>query len=149
MDRLLVSSPRYCTSSRQHALIGCYTAFEVALEIHEQAPWVFERTEVFADGGVRYGSDIVKLLALGVKAVGLGRAFMYSNVYGEAGVHRAINILKKEIAMDAGNLGIADLKQINSSYVGFDLWARQRKDILLTTHVSQLDLKHFNRAWGL
>lgn len=94
-------------------------AFEVALDIYEQAPWVFERTEVFADGGVRYGSDVLKLLALGVKAVGLGRAFMYANVYGEAGVLRAIDILKREIAIDAGNLGVADLKQINSSYVSF------------------------------
>jgi hypothetical protein len=103
-------------------------AFEVALEIHEQAPWVFEKTEVFADGGVRYGSDIVKLLALGVKAVGIGRAFMYANVYGEAGVARAIEIMKKEIAMDAGNLGVADLKQINSSYVS----AGANSEVVLT-----------------
>lgn len=112
------SRESFVFNSSIYKLIPCLrVAFEVALEIHEQAPWVFEKVEVFADGGVRYGSDIVKLLALGVKAVGIGRAFMYANVYGEAGVLHAINILKKEIAMDAGNLGVADLQQINSSYV--------------------------------
>lgn len=109
-------------------IINRLSAFEVALEIYQNAPWVFEKLEVFADGGVRYGSDVLKMLALGVKAVGIGRAFMYANVYGEAGVLRAINIMKKEIAMDAGNLGVADLQKINSTV---------------------LDIKHYNRAWGL
>jgi isopentenyl diphosphate isomerase/L-lactate dehydrogenase-like FMN-dependent dehydrogenase len=109
------------TSLREyHALTNTflfYAALEVALDIYEEAPWVFNTTEVFADGGVRYGSDVVKLLALGVKAVGMGRGFMYANIYGEEGVKRAIDIMKREIAIDAANLGVADLKQINSSYV--------------------------------
>lgn len=46
---------------------------EIAYEIRRNAPHVFEKTEVLADSGVRYGSDVVKLLALGVKAVGMGR----------------------------------------------------------------------------
>lgn len=147
MARPRVSNPS-CESFAHMLTKNLLIAFEVALEIHEQAPWVFEKTEVFADGGVRYGSDIVKLLALGVKAVGLGRAFMYSNVYGEAGVSRAIEILKKEIAMDAGNLGVADLKQINSSYVSLRYCLVRRKGVLANERI-QLDIKHFNRAWGL
>lgn len=43
-------------------------AFEVALELHETAPWVFKKTEVFVDGGIRYGSDVLKLLALRVRS---------------------------------------------------------------------------------
>jgi len=46
---------------------------EIAYEIRRNAPEVFKKTEVIADSGVRYGSDVIKLLALGVKAVGLGR----------------------------------------------------------------------------
>ncbi|TDZ18832.1 Cytochrome b2 [Colletotrichum orbiculare MAFF 240422] len=101
--------------SRQ--LDGSPSGLEVALEIHEQAPEIFQQTEVFADGGVRYGADVLKLLALGVKAVGLGRPFMFANTYGADGVARAAQLLKHEIAIDAANLGVADLKQINSSFV--------------------------------
>lgn len=47
---------------------------EIAYEIYRNAPQVFGQVEVMADSGVRYGSDVVKLLALGVKMVGLGRS---------------------------------------------------------------------------
>ena len=96
---------------------GVSSAIETALEIHNEAPEVFKQTEVWADGGVRYGTDVIKLLALGIKAIGLGRSFMYSNVYGAEGVERAIEILKYEIAIDAANLGISDLKKINPDWV--------------------------------
>ena len=52
---------------------GAPSSFEVALEIHETDPDLFNQIEVYADGGVRYGTDVLKLLALGVKAVGIGR----------------------------------------------------------------------------
>lgn len=43
------------------------------------------------DGGVRSGADVVKLLALGAKAVGFGRTFLYANAtHGEEGVRRVI-----------------------------------------------------------
>lgn len=100
-------------------LDGSPSSLEVALEIYEKAPEVFTQIEVYADGGVRYGTDILKLLALGVKAVGLGRPFMYANVYGEEGVKKAIDLLKHEIAIDAGNLGVGDLKKIDPSYVSW------------------------------
>ncbi|KAM5344857.1 hypothetical protein ACJ41O_010719 [Fusarium nematophilum] len=87
---------------------------EVAYEIRRNAPEVFEKTEVLADSGVRYGSDIIKLLALGVKAVGLGRPFMYSNIYGVEGPTKLIQLLKTEILADAAQIGITDLQNIPS-----------------------------------
>lgn len=93
------------------------SSLEVALEIHQEDPDLFNQIEIYADGGIRYGADVLKLLALGVKAVGLGRPFMYANTFGVDGVQHAIQLLKHEIAIDAGNLGVADLKQINPSYV--------------------------------
>ncbi|KAI1083104.1 FMN-dependent alpha-hydroxy acid dehydrogenase [Whalleya microplaca] len=99
---------------------GSPSSLEVALEIHLKAPEVFSEIEVFADGGVRYGADIVKLLALGVKAVGLGRPFMYANIYGTDGVTRLIEILKRELAIDAANIGIADLGKIDPSFVKWE-----------------------------
>ncbi|KAH7139422.1 S-2-hydroxy-acid oxidase [Dendryphion nanum] len=88
---------------------------EIAYEIHRNAPDVFKKVEVLADSGVRYGSDVLKLLALGVKAVGLGRPFMYANCYGVEGVTKAIQILKTEIAADAAQAGIHDIQNIPAS----------------------------------
>lgn len=98
-------------------LDGSPSSLEVALEIHEEDPEIFSSIEVYADGGVRYGADALMLLALGVKAVGVGRPFMFANVFGTEGIERVIELLKHEIAIDAGNLGVPDLKKIDSSYV--------------------------------
>ncbi|KAF4983046.1 hypothetical protein FZEAL_1446 [Fusarium zealandicum] len=98
-------------------LDGAPSALDVALDIYKKAPEVFEKIEVYADGGVRYGTDVLKLLSLGVRAVGLGRPFMYSNVFGSEGVELAIDLLKREIVVDAANLGVGDLKKIDASYV--------------------------------
>lgn len=95
------------------------SAMEASIEIRRQAPEIFKQVEVYADGGVRYGTDVLKLLALGVRAVGIGRPFMYANVYGQEGVERAIDIMKTEVALDAANLGAADLKKLDASYVNF------------------------------
>ncbi|KAI8713968.1 FMN hydroxy acid dehydrogenase domain-containing protein [Fusarium sp. LHS14.1] len=99
------------------ALDGSPSAFEVALEIHKKAPQVFKKIEVYADGGVRYGTDVLRLLALGVRAVGLGRPFMFANLYGAEGVSRAAKLLKTEITASGASLGVADLKKINSSFL--------------------------------
>ncbi|KAH6699035.1 S-2-hydroxy-acid oxidase [Leptodontidium sp. MPI-SDFR-AT-0119] len=99
------------------ALDGSPSPVEAALEIFEKDPEIFQQIEVYADGGVRYGTDALKLLALGVRAVGLGRPFMFANVYGTQGVTRAIQLLKKEIAISAASLGVGNLKNINSTYI--------------------------------
>ncbi|UKZ78259.1 hypothetical protein TrVFT333_005995 [Trichoderma virens FT-333] len=98
-------------------LDGSPSSLEVAIEIHEKAPEVFKQIEVYADGGVRYGADVLKLLSLGVKAVGLGRPFMFANVFGTKGIEKAIQIIKHEIAIDAANLGVGNLDKIDPSYV--------------------------------
>lgn len=98
-------------------LDGAPSSSEVALAIHREAPEIFQQTEVYADGGIRYGTDVLKLLSLGVKAVGIARPFMYANVYGLEGVKWAIKLLKRELLVDAANLGVPDLSHINASYV--------------------------------
>ncbi|KAK5954339.1 hypothetical protein OHC33_004912 [Knufia fluminis] len=92
------------------------SSLEIAYEIHEQAPQVFNQTEVLADGGVRYGSDVLKLMALGVKAVGLGRPFMYANIYGTEGVRHAIERLKFEVMNDAAHLGLQDIHDVSMKH---------------------------------
>ncbi|CAH0045583.1 unnamed protein product [Clonostachys solani] len=98
-------------------LDGAPSALEVAIAIYKEAPEIFNQTEVFADGGVRYGTDALKLLALGVKAVGLGRPFMYSNAFGQEGVERVIELFKKELAVDGANVGLGSLKDINPGFL--------------------------------
>lgn len=92
--------------------------FEVALEIHQEAPEIFQQIDVYADGGVRYGSDVLKLLALGVKAVGVARPFAFANMWGQEGIQHAIQLLKSEILKDASNMGLADIHAINTKFVG-------------------------------
>lgn len=61
------------------------------LELRKHCPQVLTEMEVFLDGGVRRGTDVVKALCLGCKAVGLGRPFLYANTcYGVDGVLKAI-----------------------------------------------------------
>jgi L-lactate dehydrogenase (cytochrome) len=61
------------------------------LEIRKHHPEVFQHLEVYIDCGVRRGTDIVKALCLGAKAVGMGRPFLYSLTYGQEGVEHFVD----------------------------------------------------------
>ena len=62
-----------------------------ALDKCSQHPEVFNKVEVYVDGGFRRGTDVLKAICLGAKACGLGRPFLYANAaYGEAGVTKTI-----------------------------------------------------------
>ena len=56
------------------------------LELHRIYPEAFDKLEVYIDGGFERGSDILKAIALGATAVGIGRPYLYSLTYGEQGV---------------------------------------------------------------
>jgi isopentenyl diphosphate isomerase/L-lactate dehydrogenase-like FMN-dependent dehydrogenase len=98
-------------------LDGSPSSLEIALEIHREDPEIFNQITVLADGGVRYGTDVLRLLALGIRGVGIGRPAMFANIFGEKGVRRAIEILRAELISDAANLGVADLKRIDPTFV--------------------------------
>ncbi|HWK28164.1 MAG TPA: alpha-hydroxy acid oxidase [Solirubrobacter sp.] len=74
---------------------------------------VGDRVELYLDSGVRRGTDVVKALALGARAVLVGRPLMYGlGAAGEAGVRRAFAILRAELATAlalAGCPGLEDL----------------------------------------
>lgn len=60
-------------------------------EMYLERPDLLRKHEVYIDGGVTRGTDVIKALCLGARAVGLGRAFLFGNgVWGEPGVHRVI-----------------------------------------------------------
>ena len=76
------------------------------------------RVPVFVDGGFRRGTDVFKALALGAKAVGVGRPFLWGlGAFGQAGVDRVIDILQGELKLVMGNCGTRTVADINRSYV--------------------------------
>jgi L-lactate dehydrogenase (cytochrome) len=77
------------------------------------------RTEVLLDGGVRRGSDVVKALCLGARAVLIGRAYAYGlGAAGGAGVTRAIDILRGDIVRTLKLLGVASTAALDASFTG-------------------------------
>ena len=79
---------------------------------------VGDRAEVLMDGGIRRGSDIVKALCLGARAVLIGRAYAYGlGAAGEAGVARAIAILRADLQRTLALLGCESIAELNRSYV--------------------------------
>jgi glutamate synthase domain-containing protein 2 len=59
--------------------------------MRQSRPDLLDNHQVFIDGGVTRGTDVLKALCLGARAVGLGRAFLYANsVWGEEGCMRVI-----------------------------------------------------------
>ncbi|KAG8944970.1 Cytochrome b2, mitochondrial precursor [Tulasnella sp. 424] len=85
---------------------------DVLYELRQKHPEVFDKVEVYVDGGFRRGTDVVKAVCLGAKAVGLGRPFLYANAaYGERGVSKTIQILREEIINCMQQIGLTNLSQ--------------------------------------
>ena len=114
---------------------------ETLLEIRQHYPQVLAKLEVYLDGGVWRGSDVVKALCLGAKAVGLGRPFLFAlSAYGTEGVIRAIQskcctclvssqfpnetVMSDEIQGTMRLLGVTDINELNESYVNTAMLAR-------------------------
>ncbi|KAF7347723.1 hypothetical protein MVEN_01529500 [Mycena venus] len=86
---------------------------EVLYRLRKQRPDVFDKVEVYIDGGVKRGTDVLKALCLGATAVGLGRPFLYAqSAYGEAGVVKIVQILEREIVTGMRGLGAACVKDL-------------------------------------
>jgi isopentenyl diphosphate isomerase/L-lactate dehydrogenase-like FMN-dependent dehydrogenase len=73
---------------------------------------------VLMDGGIRRGSDIVKALCLGARAVLIGRAYAYGLAAGgHAGVARAIDILRTDMIRTMKLLGCSSVTQLGRDYI--------------------------------
>jgi 4-hydroxymandelate oxidase len=81
------------------------------------------RMPIFVDGGFRRGTDVFKALALGAKAVGIGRPFLWGlGAFGQAGVDRVIEIMQGELKLVMGNCGTQTVADINRAYVAAPDW---------------------------
>lgn len=103
-------------------------AVHTLLEIRKYCPEVFNRIEVWVDGGIKRGTDVVKALCLGAKAVGVGRPALFGlGAGGTEGVHRTFEILKAETETCMRLLGVDKVselgpKHINSRAVERDIY---------------------------
>ncbi|KAL8276641.1 hypothetical protein RQP46_010990 [Phenoliferia psychrophenolica] len=98
-------------------LEGAPSALETLLEIRRYEPGVFGKTEVYVDGGIRRGTDVLKALALGATAVGVGRPFMYALAFGQPGVQKVADILRDEVAQNLRLLGATKISELTPAMV--------------------------------
>lgn len=93
-------------------------AVHTLLEIRKYCPEVFDLIEVWIDGGVKRGTDVVKALCLGAKAVGVGRAALWGlGAGGTKGVHRTFEILQGEIETCMKFLGAKDVSELGPRFI--------------------------------
>ena len=77
---------------------------------------VGNKVEVWMDGGIRSGQDVLRAIALGARGTLIGRAFLYGlGARGQAGVRQALDIIHKELDLTLGLCGQSDLATVNSS----------------------------------
>ncbi|MEO7727377.1 MAG: alpha-hydroxy acid oxidase [Burkholderiales bacterium] len=76
------------------------------------------RAEILWDGGVQRGTDVIKAISLGARAVGVGKLLGWSLAAGgEAGVKRMLELMDIEIRTAMGLMGVTSLAQLNPSWV--------------------------------
>ncbi|KAJ7597181.1 FMN-dependent dehydrogenase-domain-containing protein [Mycena floridula] len=93
-------------------------SMEVLYKLRQQRPDVFDKVEVYIDGGAQRGTDIIKALCLGARAVGMGRPFLYAqSAYGDVGVTKIIQILQREILTGMRLLGAASVKDLKPDLI--------------------------------
>lgn len=108
-------------------------------ELHKEHRQLITEHEIYIDGGVMRGTDILKALCLGARGVGLGRPFLYGNaVWGEAGCRRVIEsecsalrftgtaevtglfaVMREEIVTSMRLMGVTRLDQLNPSLIRY------------------------------
>ena len=73
---------------------------------------------VFIDGGFRRGTDVVKALALGATAVGVGRPYLWGlGAFGEEGVTRVLEIMRTETRVAMQQCGVRSISELNPNFV--------------------------------
>ncbi|KAJ5781977.1 uncharacterized protein N7518_010460 [Penicillium psychrosexuale] len=88
------------------------------LEIRTYYPEAFDKLQVFVDGGLRDGADVLKALCLGATAVGVGRPYYYAlAAYGAEGVERCTDIIAEELEITMKMLGVSSLDQLRPDMV--------------------------------
>jgi isopentenyl diphosphate isomerase/L-lactate dehydrogenase-like FMN-dependent dehydrogenase len=79
---------------------------------------VGSKIPVFVDGGFRRGSDVFKALALGARAVGIGRPYIWGlTAFGQAGVERVLEMMRDELLMTMRGCGVTSIQGLTRDIV--------------------------------
>jgi len=98
-------------------LDGSRSAFDQLAEIVDA---VGDRIDVMMDGGVQRGTHVLKALSLGAKAVGVGRFYLFPlAAAGQAGVERALSLMRTEIERDMKLMGCPSVGQLSRANLRF------------------------------
>jgi 4-hydroxymandelate oxidase len=109
VDGIIVSNHGGRSHSSARATIDC---------LPEVVQAVGGRIPVIVDGGVRRGTDVFKALALGATAVGIGRPYLWGlAAFGQPGVERVLDILRRELSLIMGQCGTPSLKDITQTSI--------------------------------
>jgi 4-hydroxymandelate oxidase len=109
VDGIIVSNHGGRAAETLRATIECLP--EVVDAAGSQIP-------VLVDGGFRRGTDVFKALALGARAVGIGRPYIYGlSSFGQAGVEQVLDILRAELTLTMRQCGTPTVKQITAASV--------------------------------
>ena len=85
--------------------------------------------DVYVDGGIRRGTDVFKCLALGAKAVGIGRPAMFALAsHGQEGVHHLIDLLTEELRVVMMHTGCRRIADISNAHISVDARGPARFD---------------------
>ena len=103
-----------------HGGRGAQTGRGTIESLPEVVDAVDGRIPVLIDGGFRRGTDVFKALALGARAVGIGRPYVWGmGAFGQPGVERVLEIMDRELVRTMRQAGVTSLGQIDSDYVTF------------------------------
>jgi L-lactate dehydrogenase (cytochrome) len=98
-------------------LDGSRSGFDQLAEVVDA---VGDKIDVMMDGGVQRGTHILKALSLGAKAVGVGRYYLFPlAAAGQAGVERALTLMRAELERDMRLMGCASVKQLSRGNLRF------------------------------
>lgn len=120
------------------------SSIRTLLEIHKFCPEVLQKVEIYLDGSVRRGTDVLKALCLGAKGIAIGRTFMYAlGTHGTQGVEKAIQslcsififpvsnlrapglpirtVLSEEIECTMRLMGVTDFSQLSPEYLNYSI----------------------------
>ncbi|OQD67190.1 hypothetical protein PENDEC_c042G01794 [Penicillium decumbens] len=104
-------------------------AVHTLLEMRKYCPGVFDKIEVWVDGGIRRGTDVVKALCLGARGVGIGRPALFGlSAGGVDGVKRTLQILADETKTCMRLLGAQTIDQLGMQHINTRLVEQQIYD---------------------